>query len=70
MLFRSFDLENLQQITQSEWLYYLAGTLVSAIVGYICIKVMLFVVREKKYTIFSIYCLIVGVISIAAYFIL
>jgi len=65
-----FDLENLQQITQSEWLYYLAGTLVSAIVGYICIKVMLFVVREKKYTIFSIYCLIVGVISIAAYFIL
>ena len=64
-----FDIENLQ-ISQTEWLYYLAGTLIAAIVGYICIKIMLYVVREKKYTIFSIYCLIVGVISVGAYFIL
>ena len=49
---------------------YLAGTLVAAAVGYICIKIMLFVVKEKKYTIFSIYCLVVGAISIGAYFIL
>ncbi len=31
---------------------------------------MLYVVRQKKYTIFSIYCLIIGVISISAYFVL
>ena len=51
-------------------MYYLAGTAVAAIVGYICIRIMLYVVRKKKYTIFSIYCLVVGIISIAAYFIM
>ncbi len=64
-----FDLGN-EQITSTEWIYYLVGTLVAAIVGYICIKIMLYVVRQKKYTIFSIYCLIIGVISISAYFVL
>lgn len=59
-----------EKITTNEWMYYLAGTLVAAVVGYICIKIMLYVVRQKKYTIFSIYCLIIGVISISAYFVL
>ena len=59
-----------EKITTNEWIYYLAGTLVAAVVGYICIKIMLYVVRQKKYTIFSIYCLIIGVISISAYFVL
>ncbi len=58
------------QIASTQWMNYLAGTLVAAAVGYICIKIMLFVVKEKKYTIFSIYCLVVGAISIGAYFIL
>lgn len=62
-----FDIENLA-IDQTQWLYYLIGVAVAAVVGYICIKIMLYVVKEKKYTIFSVYCLIVGVISIAAYF--
>ncbi len=57
-------------IDATQWMYYLIGTLTAAVIGYICIKVMLFVVREKKYVIFSIYCLVVGAISIGAYFIL
>ncbi|MDE7314014.1 MAG: undecaprenyl-diphosphate phosphatase [Eubacterium sp.] len=65
-----FDLENVAEISPAEWTNYLVGTLVSAIVGYICIKIMLYVVRQKKYTIFSVYCLIVGVISIITYFVL
>lgn len=64
-----FDIKEVG-VTSEEWLNYLAGTLVAAIVGYICIKVMLYVVKEKKYTVFSVYCLIVGVVSIAAYFII
>ena len=59
-----------ETITQTDWINYLAGTLVAAVVGYICIKIMLYVVRQKKYTIFSVYCLIIGVISISAYFVL
>ena len=56
-----------QSVTQMEWVYYLVGTLVSAIVGYICIKVMLYVVKQKKFMGFSIYCLIVGIISVGVY---
>ena len=33
---------------------YLVGTLVAAVVGYICIKTMLVVVRKKKFTFFEI----------------
>lgn len=48
--------------------YYLAGMAAAAIVGYVCIKVMLYIVKEKHFTGFSIYCFIVGALSIGAYF--
>lgn len=48
--------------------YYIIGMLVAAVVGYICIKTMLVIVRKKKFTVFAIYCLIVGIISICGYF--
>lgn len=48
----------------------IAGAIVAAIVGYVCIKTMLIVVRKKKFKGFAIYCLAVGVISIAAHFII
>lgn len=47
---------------------YAAGTLVAMVVGYICIKTMLVVVRKKKFTIFSIYCLLLGLFSVGVYF--
>lgn len=68
LVLQLFDIKNLN-LDQTQWLYYGIGTAVAAIVGYICIKIMLYVVKEKKYMFFSIYCLIVGVISIAAFFI-
>lgn len=55
-------------ITGSEVRCYLVGMVVAAVVGYICIKTMLVVVRKKKFTGFSIYCLIVGIVSIVGYF--
>lgn len=70
LVLQLFDLKELSAVSPAEWMNYLAGTLVAAVVGYVCIKVMLYVVRQKKYTIFSIYCLIVGAVSIGAYFIL
>lgn len=47
---------------------YLVGMLVAAVVGYICIKVMLYIVRQKKFTGFAVYCFIVGAISVGMYF--
>ncbi len=47
---------------------YLAGMAVAAVVGFVCIKTMMLVVRRNKFTIFSIYCLIAGIVCLVAYF--
>lgn len=47
---------------------YIAGMLVAGIVGYLCIKTMLVVVKKKKFIGFSIYCLLAGILSIVFYF--
>ena len=44
------------------------GMAVAAVVGYICIKTLLVNVRKKKFTVFAIYCLLVGALSIGGYF--
>lgn len=54
-------------VSGTEIAYYLVGMLVAAVVGYICIKTMLVIVKKKKFTIFSIYCFLVGVLSIGGY---
>ena len=43
---------------------YIIGTIVAAVVGYICIKTMLVVVRGKKYKYFAYYCFIVGLVAV------
>lgn len=56
------------QITSMEVGSYIVGMIVAAVVGYVCIKAMLVIVGNKKFKYFSIYCLIVGVVSIIGYF--
>lgn len=51
-------------IEKTELLYYGIGTLLAAIVGYICIKTMLVVVRGKKFRYFAYYCFVVGAFAI------
>lgn len=65
-----FELSDLSTVsfTSTEIMYYLVGMVVAAVVGYICIKTMLYVVRQKKFTGFAIYCFIVGAISVGVYF--
>ncbi len=59
--FKDFSMAGLDTITLVN---YAVGTVVAAVVGYICIKTMLVIVRGKKFTFFSIYCFIIGVIAI------
>ncbi len=49
---------------------YGVGTVVAAVVGYICIKTMLVVVRGKKFKGFAYYCFLVGVVAIVWNFML
>lgn len=50
------------------FLYYIIGMAVAAVVGYVCIRVMMYVVSEKKFTYFAYYCAIVGIISLVFHF--
>ena len=56
-------------IDSSQLGIYAVGMLVAAVVGYICIKTMLVIVKKRKFTYFSIYCLVVGILSIIGYFV-
>lgn len=50
------------------FLYYIIGMVVAGVVGYVCIRVMMYVVSEKKFTYFAYYCAIVGIISLVFHF--
>lgn len=49
---------------------YAVGTVFAAAVGYICIKTMLLVVRNKKFKYFSIYCFVIGAVAIVGHFLI
>lgn len=51
-----------------EIFYYCIGTIIAGVVSYICIKIMLLVVKKKKFKIFAIYCLLVGIIACTGFF--
>lgn len=57
-------------LTSGDLVNYAVGTLVAAVVGYICIKTMLKIVRNKKFKVFSIYCAVMGLISIVGFFLI
>ncbi len=59
-----------ESIPAMEWVYYIVGTVVAAVVGFICIKTMLKVVRQKKFKGFSLYCAIMGLVAIIGYFVM
>lgn len=48
---------------------YVIGTIISGVVGYICIITMLKIVKNKKFFGFTIYCATIGLIAIIANFI-
>ncbi|MEY8427896.1 undecaprenyl-diphosphate phosphatase [Lachnospiraceae bacterium 46-15] len=59
-----------EEITGNLVICCIIGAVVAGLVGYVCIKVMLSIVRKKKFKGFAIYCLVLGVAAIAAHFIL
>jgi undecaprenyl-diphosphatase len=57
-------------ITNQQLLGYILGTLTSAIVGFICIKTLLAVIRRNKLYYFAYYCFAIGICAIAGHFML
>lgn len=54
-------------VSSSQAGIYVVGMLVAAVVGYICIKTMFVIARNKKFKFFAFYCLSVGLLSIGGY---
>ena len=57
-------------VSGSEISCYAVGMVIAAVLGYICIKTMLFIVKKQKFTGFAIYCFIIGAVSIGGFFFL
>lgn len=55
-------------IAKDQLINYAVGMLVSAVVGYICIKTVLKLVQNNKFKYFAYYCLIAGIASVIGYF--
>lgn len=60
---------SISSVGETEMLYYLIGTIISSVIGYICIKTMLVIVRGKKFKYFAYYCFIIGFIAVIGNFI-
>lgn len=49
---------------------YAVGAVFAGLVGYVCIKTMLLVVRNKKFRYFAYYCFAIGVVAITGHFLI
>lgn len=58
------------KLSGGEIFNYIVGMIVAGVVGFVCIKFMLRVVKTNKFKGFSIYCLCAGLISIVCYMVL
>lgn len=59
-----------EPITGNLILCCVIGAVISGLVGYVCIKLMLAIVRKKKFKGFAIYCFVIGVAAIIAHFVI
>lgn len=55
-------------ITGALVLNYVVGMIVAGVVGFVCIKLMINIVKRARYEYFAYYCAAIGVISIFCYF--
>lgn len=49
---------------------YVVGTIVSAVVGFICMKLMMVLVKNNKFKYFAYYCIAAGLVSIIIHFVM
>lgn len=61
---KDFDMATM---TQNQFMNYLIGMLVAAVVGFISIKTMLVIVKGKKFKYFAYYCITIGVLAFGWY---
>lgn len=68
-LLEILDFKNVT-LAPGEMMNYLIGTIVSAVVGYMCIKWLLVLVQNRKFKYFAYYCYLAGILAIVGNFII
>ncbi len=66
-IFHSFELSLIGGFAGFNWTAILAGTLVSSLVGYYCIKYFIIFISKNRLNIFAVYCCVVG-LAMAVFF--
>lgn len=59
-LFHTFEMSGISLVLTYNWTAIIIGTIISAIVGYYCIKYFIIFISKNKLNVFAIYCWIVG----------
>ena len=54
---------DLQEVVTYNWIAIIVGTIVSAIVGYICIKYFMKFLSKFTLSVFGYYCLVMGIFA-------
>jgi undecaprenyl-diphosphatase len=57
-------------IGNTQLAYYIVGAVVAGVVGYVCIRTLLVLFKNRKMKYFSYYCFVMGIIAIIANFVL
>lgn len=58
------------EVSGDMFVNYAIGTVISGVVGFICIKTVLKLVRNNKFKYFAVYCLLAGIFSVVGHFVL
>lgn len=58
------------EIMWIEVLYGFIGMIIAAVVGFVCIKMMLVLVQKRKFKFFAVYCTLIGIVAIVCSFII
>lgn len=69
MILQLGDVANVS-LSAGEIAGYIVGMIVAAVVGFICIKIMMAIVQSKKFKGFAFYCLAIGAISVIGYLVM
>lgn len=59
-----------EPIQASQIAVYAVGMVFAGVVGYVCIKTMLVIVRKKKFKYFAYYCFVLGIVAIVGHFLI
>lgn len=56
-----FELKYISQVSPGEIVIYLAGTIAALITGFMTLKLLFFIIKKRRLSIFAIYCWVLGV---------